>query len=125
MIDSPPDYRALSFWALCLGQLVSAVVWVAGWLSLRKKATADEIRALSDQFQASRTAQSESCSKHQARTTTLEVQAKNVPTHADLGAVYDRISLIKGTTDEMNGRLKSIGTQVGMLVSHHIDQSKK
>lgn len=125
MIEPGPDYRALSFWLMAAQAVGNTIFWLVGWLSLRQKATATEIKAVSAQVQAMKDAQQENCGKHQARTTTLEAQLKSAPTHDDLGKVYDRVNVVKGAVDEMNGVLKGIGFQVGLLVKHHMGEGKE
>ena len=115
------NYQALQFWFLVLVQVGNAIVWVAGYLILRQKATAGEIQAVAKQVTALQTSQAESCSKHQARTTTLEERAKNARTHADIGQVHDRVTSVKGGVDELKGMLKGVITNVTLLVEHHLN----
>lgn len=119
------DYRALSFWVLAAQAAFNVIVMVVGWISLRRKATNDEIKVVSNAVASLQDALSKKCAVHQTRTTTLEEKAKNMPTHADLGAVHDRITAVKGGVDEVNGLLKGLRDNVNLLVDHHLRGEKR
>jgi len=124
MTESIIDYRALQFW-LSVAQVVGYLILGAYvWIVNRQKATRAEIKELRDSLASYTKDQADNCGKHKARTTTLEVKVENSPSHEDLGKVYDRINVVKGAVDEMSGTLKGIGTQVGLLVRHHMGEGK-
>lgn len=114
------DYSAWQFW-LNVGQVFGYVILgVYVWFSNRQKATVAEIVDVRKKVEALEKGQINRCRDHQNRTTTLEVQVKNGPTHKDLGEVFERINAVKGSVDSMSGALKGVSTQVNLLVEHHL-----
>lgn len=115
------DYRAWQFW-LNVGQVVGyLVLGLYVWFSNRQKATRNEIKDVKKEMESMRAAQVSGCGKHKKRTTKLEVAVKNAPTHADIGEVYERVNLVKGTVDEMSGKLTGVNANVNLLVEHHLN----
>ncbi len=114
------DYSEWQFW-LNVAQVGGYVVLgLYVWFTNRQKATVAEIREVKDNVEALKAAQALRCGEHITRTTTLEVALKSAPTHADIGEVYDRVNVVKGTVDEMSGVLKGVNSQVRLLVEHHM-----
>ncbi|HHK75273.1 MAG TPA: DUF2730 family protein, partial [Rhizobiales bacterium] len=95
------------------------------WFTNKQKATRAEIRGLKRDIEAMRSAVEKGCNKHKSRTLKLEEAVKSAPTHADIGAVYDRVNMVKGSVDEMAGGLKGVNTQLRLLVEHHLNGSGK
>lgn len=124
MIESGPNYQALSFWVIATQAAFNVIVMVAGGISLRRKATAAEIKAVADQMAVLQKQQSERCGRHLDCTTTLEGRAKSAPTYTDMGQVHDRITAVKGGVDELTGMLKGMRDNVNLLVDHHLRGGK-
>lgn len=118
------DTLTPQFWVSASTLLWNILLGFYVWSVTREQATRTEIKAVRDDLQAMKDNQALSCGNHHARTTTLEERVKNAPTHNDLGAVYDRINMVKGGVDEMSGMLKFVSTQVGLLVKHHMHEGK-
>ena len=85
-------YPALGFWFSVAQTVGYVILGIYVWISNRNKATAKEIKEVREKMQASQDIQVNKCGKHLARTTTLEVKLTAVPTHEDLGKVYDKVN---------------------------------
>lgn len=105
--------------------LLNIIIAVAGWIALRRKATAEEIAKLRASLEEMQKSQAVSCGQHQSRTGALEVQIKAVPTHTDLGDIHERINGVKGSVDEMTGLVRAMSPQIRLLVEHHINGGGK
>lgn len=125
MVEQGIDYRAWEFW-LKVGQVAGYVILgIYVWLSNRQKATVAEIQAVKDQVDLLEKGQAEKCSKHLQRTTALESSVQGLPTHRDLGEMYEKINGVKSTVDEISGSMKGIGFQLKLLVEHHLKEGRK
>lgn len=112
--------------------LLNIVIAVAGWIALRRKATAEEIGKLRASLEEMSKTQNEtsksqavSCGNHISRTTSLEVQLKNAPTHNDLGEIHERINTVKSSVDHMSGVLQAFVPQLKMVIDHHMQGGSK
>lgn len=125
------DYEKSSFFISFFALLANVGMWLWVRWSNRQKATVAEIKGLRDMTSAEikglrdmidhgQKAQDVQCNAHHNRTTTLEVQFANAPTHEHIGAVYDRINDVKGSVDKMAGALGGVEHQLKLLISHHI-----
>ncbi len=118
------DNLTPQFWISASTLLWNVLLGAYVWFVNKEKATRKEIKDVSNDLQAMKTAQALSCGKHQLRTTTLEERVNNAPTHADIGAVHDRITLVKGGVDELNGMIRGVTSNVNLLVEHHLRGGK-
>ena len=114
------DYEKYRFWLEALVLLVNLGLWIWVYWSNRQKATTSEIKVLKELISAIQEKQAGQCGEHKNRTTTLEVQFAQAPTHGDIGAVYDRISEVKSSVDKMTGTLTGVGHQLQLLIEHHL-----
>ncbi|MHB8808953.1 MAG: DUF2730 family protein [Desulfobulbaceae bacterium] len=125
MVEQGTDYRVWEFW-LRVGQIAGYVILgIYVWLSNRQKATVAEIQAVRKEVQDVQKIQAENCGKHLHRTTVLEGSVKSLPTHHDLGEMYEKINGVKSTVDEISGSMKGIGFQLKLLVEHHLKEGRK
>lgn len=114
------EYEKYRFWLELSVLLVNLGLWVWVYWSNRQKATVTEIEGLRKLITGQQEKQAAMCGDHKSRTTTLEVQFKQAPTHSDIGAVYDRIGEVKSSVDQMSGTLTGVGHQLQLLIEHHI-----
>lgn len=130
------DYKAADFW-LRFAQVIGYVLlgaWV--YISNRQKATArevkaietktvSEIKALESKIGQLEKTRNGSCSQHQSRTTALEVQIKQVPTHDHLGEIHEKINGVKGAVDRLSGLISGMNTNLAMLFEQHLEEGRK
>lgn len=105
--------------------LLNIIIAGAGWIALRRKATAEEIGKLRASLEEMQRGQAVNCGQHVARTGALEVQIKAVPTHSDLGDIHERINGVKSSVDHMSGVLQAFVPQLKMVIDHHMQGGKK
>ncbi|MBU0665362.1 MAG: DUF2730 family protein [Proteobacteria bacterium] len=114
------DNYTPSFW-LSASQLAGNIgLGVYVWFVNRQKATRAEIKAIEDGLQSMKESQSQSCSTHMSRTTTLETKITQVPSHADMGQIHDRITGVNGAIENINGMMKGMRDNVNLLVDFHL-----
>jgi uncharacterized protein YoxC len=114
------DYRAWGFYLQAIQFVGYLVLGIYVWQTNRDKATAREIKEVREEMQKIQFAQGDKCNRHLKRTTVLEGSVQALPTHRDLGEMYEKINGVKSTVDEISGSLKGIGYQMKILIEHHI-----
>jgi hypothetical protein len=122
-VEHAIDYRAWSFWFNVAQVIGYLILGIYVWSSNRDKVKAAEIKEVKDTMQALKDAQSAKCAEHLKRTTILEGSVKGLPTHRDLGEVYDKINGVKSTVDEISGSMTGVVFQLKLLVKHHLKGS--
>lgn len=143
------DYEAWRFWRDNLQLAFTVILGLYVWWSNREKVTSSRFLSLEKEVAKRATAtelekakevaatglegvkaevrkhQEERCGQHLTRTSKLEIQIENTPTHAHLGDIHERINGVKGSVDEMTGLMRAMAPQIKLLVEHHINGGGK
>ena len=118
------DYRAWGFWFQVVQFAGYLILGFYVWQGNRDKATAKEIKAVRQEIKRIQSTNSDACKKHLQRTTFLEGSIKELPTHKNLGELYEKINGVKSTVDKISGSMKGLEYQLKLLIEHHMKVGK-
>lgn len=111
------DYKALSFGLQALNTFGLIVVGVYSWISNRHKANASSIEAVKDQVL-------EDMTKIESRFARVESEIRHLPTHNDMGAVYERVNEVAETLSALQGQLQQMNSGVQMIHQYLLNQNQ-
>lgn len=104
-------------------------VWnlgVSGWLWLGRshKATLKRIDEVEANFGERFSTYEQRCLVKHERITRLESQIGEMPSHDDLGRIYDRINAVSGDVREMKGTLEGTAKSVDRLHRYLLEHDR-
>lgn len=112
------DYKALSFWFHVMEVICIAGLGIYSWFSNRHKANADAI----DHVEQSVTAKLGSLNN---RVLSVESELKHLPTHSDIGALYDRINRVGESMSTVEGKLQQINNSLNLIHDHLLNNRNR
>ena len=110
------DYKALSFYLQLANSLGVVLVAIYAWISNRHKANASAIKEVSDSIL-------EDMSVIEARFARIESEIKHLPTHNDMGAVYERINTVAETLSALSGEIRQMNAGLKLIHTHLLSKN--
>jgi hypothetical protein len=107
------DYDAMKFWfdvflSICL---VASLIY--NWIDKKSRVNKAEIEVLTSEMIAINN-----------RLLVVEADMRAMPSHEDLGRLYERINGMSADVSEMAGAIKAMTNQLSMINQHLISEGK-
>lgn len=79
-------------------------------------------RVTQEKLEAELKAVDDKIASHDTRITRVESDVRHIPTHADIGGVYQELRTVNGGVKELNGEMKALRGQVELMTKHMLDK---
>lgn len=112
-MDFSIDYSSIKFLLDVLQMLVTAAIALYLWQARKHTATNARVSELESDV-----------ALHGDRLSRIEVAMRGLPTHDDIGGVFQRISEVHGDVRQMRGSLEGLSRSVDLINQHLLGGGK-
>lgn len=112
------NYDAGKFWIDLVQTIFLAAVGLYGWISGRHRVTEERLKGLAVEMEGR-------LDDHGDRITRVEAYTESLPTHTDMGKLYESINAVRSSVDQMTGEMKGVKSSLTLIHQHLLEERKQ